>query len=210
MVKRTMSRKLTAKALTDAYEDAISEYKAALQSDHFQAVQAGATQLPAGFANKDNEQAAHSRIYAHMYRALNAIKEQKEAVKDKLVEPPTYEEAAYIAAISGRDDMTREEINAALERFGNHSTQHSVLMAAKRSGLADYYEKTDAERYSEDLDFMAEQVGKIISPFNISKSADAEGKQLIERGMLESICKPQGVGLNSFSDILSGVAGGAE
>lgn len=210
MVKRTMSRKLTAKALTDAYEDAISEYKNALQHDHFQAVQAGATQLPAGFASKDNEQAANSRVYAIMHRALDAINEQKEAVKDKLIEPPTYEEAAYITAISGRDDLTREEINAALERYGNHNTQHAVLMAAKRSGFADYYNKTDAERYSEDLDFMAGQVGRIISPFNIAESTGAEGRQLVERGMLESICKPQGVGFNSFSDILADGTEGAE
>lgn len=210
MVKRTMSRKLTAKALTDAYEDAVNDYKAALENDHFQAVKAGATQLPAGFASKDNEQAAHNRIYANMYRALDVIKEQKEAVKDKLIEPPTYEEAAYITAISGRDDLTREEINAALERYGNHNTQHAVLMAAKRSGFPDYYDKTDAERYSEDLDYMAEQVGRLISPFNIPESAGAEGRQLVERGMLESISRPQGVGLNSFEDILTGIVEDAE
>lgn len=205
MSKRYTSRKRTARTVLDAYDEAIREYNSYIQRDRFEAVKAGATSIPEkGFTNKENERAAAMVINGLKYKALGTIAEQKEAVKDKLTEAPSYEAAAYAVAIAGRDDMTKEEINAGLERFSDHNTQRTILAAAKRSGHKDYYDKTDVEVYSEDLDYLASSIERFFSPANIAESSTSEGRQLVERGIIESISKPHRDGIQLFENILSG------
>ena len=201
-MKHTFSRKLTAKAIVDAYDNALRDWQDTVTADRFQAVKAGVTELPKGFYSKDNEQAATARVYAHMHAALDKIAEQKEAVKDRLTEPPSYEAAAYAAAIAARNDMTREEITAGLDHYKDHLTQRAIFAAAKRSGLIDTIGKTEAEQYGEDLDYMAEQVQRFICPLNISQAAGTEGRQIIERSVLEGIAQPNADAASLFMNMI--------
>lgn len=205
MVKRIMSRKLTAKALVDAYNEALTQYSASVQKDRYEAVNNGVTNLPKGFYNPDNEKAANGHVYALMYAAIDTIKQQKEAVKDRLTEAPSYEAQAYAATINPRSDLTREEIEAGLDRYHDHNTQHVILAGAKRSGFLDYGDKTEVEVYSQDLDAAAEAVKSIIEPFNISEAVNSPAKQLIHRATLERIGEQWGNTLQAFAGLSDGV-----
>lgn len=205
MTNHIPSRYLTSKKLVESYDKAIKLYNDYIQKDRIDAVTAGATELPSkGFIDKANEQAAVQGILGIKYDLLDFLNEQKEAVKDKLTEPPSTKAAAYIAAISGRSDLTIEEVEAALDRYTDHATQHAVYAAAKRSGMNHYYGKTDAEIYSEDLDYMAAQVENVFSPFSFSASAGDKARQAFERVGLASISEPHRDAWDAFKSLLGG------
>ena len=112
-------------------------------------------------------------------RAVDAIDRDMAAAEAKLVSAPSTEAANYCLAISGRDDMTEDEVAAALNRYPDHATQHAVLAAAKRSGLHGFAGLTAVEMDIERLRSLRQDVDASFTVWNISGSS--EGSRYLRR-----------------------------
>lgn len=122
--------------------------------------------------------------------AHRIIAEAKNRVDKAITDAPSADEANYIAAISGRDDMSEAEVKAAMNRYRSHAAQHAIVAAANRSGLKGYY-MTEAEAISEALDKMDFEIERAFSMSSIGNGS--EGERIVTR--------------NSFGAIASGASG---
>ena len=127
--------------------------------------------------------------------ALEAIAAEMEGVDGMLSAPPSEKEAAYIAAISTRSNMTRDECNAALRQYTGHAAQRAVLDAAKRSGLYVDGLMTNAEGRKAELEHKAELVERHFTPAMMAQAA-REGVGIV-RGDLRSSPEQPGDDLRS-------------
>lgn len=116
--------------------------------------------------------------------AKRIVADAKRRVELAITDAPTADEANYITAISGRDDMTEAEVNAALNRYHSHAAQHAIVAAAKRSGLRGYH-KTEVEAACEALDKMEQEIDKEFSLMRINNSS--KGMRTLTRNNFTAI-----------------------
>ena len=153
----------------DAATDAIDR---GVQADHFRIVQgakngASVTLRDDRITDEGLAARAVQSVGAARDDALKVIDKEIASARRKMVDAPSADEANYISAISQRDDMTREEVGAALDRYTSHAAQHAIRAAAKRSGLKDVSLATDVERHIDDLHHLRANVVQEFDYFNI-------------------------------------------
>ena len=173
-----------AEQVAQAYDGALTAYRHAQESDRMeQARVTGGVNSNGKFAYEQFENDAKSAVYAERDRAMNAIKTALASREAKLTEAPSAEAVNYLAAISGRDDLSNDEINAALERYGNtHAAQKAIISAGKRSGLSFIDTRTDTEQDIAALRDLASTVEREFNPLKISGTSDG-GAWIIKAGM---------------------------
>lgn len=106
--------------------------------------------------------------------ALKAVDKALDEARNAITDAPTDDEARYIVAVAGRDDMTRDEIAAALSRYKGHAAQHAIRAAAKRSGLKGIGITTEAERRLDALNAIRNAVEKDFAYYSILGSDHAK------------------------------------
>lgn len=170
-----------AKELGKAYDKAIQDYKSCLDSDHFELVSRGASQVPEGFASDYWRKEADGSVFRAKAEALEAIAKERRPYDRSLTDAPTEEETRYIMSINGRSDMTRREANAALKRYTSHAAQRAIFAAAQRSGIETAGSRTDAESYLEELEQIEGTVERIFNDVDI---AQGKSRQELTRNFL--------------------------
>lgn len=179
-----MTIEQVAEQVAQAYDGALTAYRHAQENDRMeQARVTGGVNSNGKFAYEQFENDAKSAVYAERDRAMNAIKTALASREAKLTEAPSAEAVNYLAAIAGRDDMTNDEVNAALERYGNtHAAQKAIISAGKRSGLSFIDTRTDTEQDIAALRDLASTVEREFNPLKISGTSDG-GAWIIKAGM---------------------------
>ena len=130
-----MDRKYVAEKLTNIFDDTVRELDRLKELDRVEQARNGVMHISADFAYDDNRAMAHSIVTGARERAQGIIDREIKLAEERLVEAPSTEAANYCAAISGRTDMTEDEVNAALAKYADHASQKAIRMAAKASGL---------------------------------------------------------------------------
>lgn len=159
-------------AVAQAYDDAVYAYDTARENDRAwtarNAGNAKSVTFSKGFNNSDFEHEANGAVYAARDRALSSIEKALDAREAQLTKPPSAEAVAYITAISARDNLTADELQAAMDKYGsNHTAAKAILGAAKRSGhMVD--DVTEVERDIAGLRNLAANTERAFSPFSIS------------------------------------------
>lgn len=116
--------------------------------------------------------------------AKRILADARSRIERAITDAPTVDEANYITAISGRDDMSETEVTAALNRYHSHAAQHAIVAAAKRSGLKGYH-KTEVEKAIEALDQMDREIDKDFSFMSIGNSP--KGMRAVTRNNYKAI-----------------------
>ena len=116
--------------------------------------------------------------------AKRIVADAKRRVELAITDAPSTDEANYITAISGRDDMTEAEVNAALNRYHSHAAQHAIVAAAKRSGLRGYH-RTEVEAANDALDQMNAAIENDFTLMSIGNSS--EGRRTVTRNNFTAI-----------------------
>ena len=165
-----------AEQVAQAYDGALNSYRHAQESDRMeQARVTGGVNSNGKFAYEQFENDAKNAVYAERDRAMNAINTALAAREAELTEAPSAEAVNYLAAIAGRDDLTNDEVNAALDRYGKtHAAQKAIISAAKRSGVAFIDTRTDTERDIAALRDLTAQVEREFSPLKIGTVSDGQ------------------------------------
>ena len=160
-------------AVAQAYDEAVYAYDTARENDRaYTAMNAGnakSVTFAKGFNNPDYENEANGAVYAARDRALSSIEKALDAREAQLTKPPSAEALAYITSIAARDNLTADELQAAMDKYGknNHTAAKAILGAAKRSGhLVD--DVTEVERDIAWLRNLAATTERAFSPFSIS------------------------------------------
>lgn len=155
------SRKQLARELTDILRNARKEYEDICIQDRIEQVSAGATSIKTkGFASSARANDARACVNTARARAFNLIDRELNKAQTELVAAPSAEAANYVSSISGRSDLTADEVKAGLSRYREHSAQKAIRAAAYRSGLKEYAGRTDAETYLADLRTLKDDVSK--------------------------------------------------
>ena len=161
-----------AEAVAAAYDEAVAAYERGLQRDTARKVsnaRPGETiRMSDRIEDADISNDVSASIGAAREKAMKAITRGMERTQKKLTDAPDSDATNYIVSISQRDDMTADEIEAALSRYKGHAAQHAIRAAAKRSGVKQYAGPTDAEREMEAYRTLAGKVGEYFSPYAIS------------------------------------------
>ena len=164
-----------AEHVAEAYDEAVAACERGLQQDTVRKVgraKPGETiRLNDRIEDAEISATVSAAIGAAREKAMNEITRGLERAQKKLTDAPTAEAANYILSISQRDDMTEDEIAAALDRYKGHAAQHAIRAAAKRSGVQRYVGKTDAEREVEAYRALAGVVGEYFSIYQIEGGA---------------------------------------
>lgn len=173
-----------AEQVAQAYDGALTAYHNAQERDRMeQARETGGVSKTNKFAYAQFENDANNAVYAQRDSAMNAIKTALASREAKLTEAPSAEAVNYLAAIANRDDMSADEINAALDRYGKtHTAQKAILSAGKRSGLAFTDTRTDTEQDIAALRDLASTVEREFSPLKISGTSEG-GAWLVKAAM---------------------------
>ena len=173
-----------AEQVAQAYDGALTAYKDARERDRMeQARVTGGVSKTNKFAYEQFENDANNAVYAERDRAMNAINTALASREAELTEAPNAEAVNYLAAIANRDDMSADEINAALDRYGKtHTAQKAILSAAKRSGVSFMDTRTDTERDISALRELASTVEREFSPLKIGTVSDGQA-WIVKAGM---------------------------
>lgn len=155
------------------YDAALAAYRSAQK-------RGGAGQAPAAGGQLDG--GASNAVYTQRDNAMNAIRAALASREAELTEAPSAEAVNYLAAIAGRENMSADEIGAALDRYGNtHAAQKAILCAAQRSGVSLTDTRTETERDIAALRELAAKVEREFSPLKFGNMS--EGKRwLIKSG----------------------------
>lgn len=116
--------------------------------------------------------------------AKRILADAKRRIELAITDAPTTDEANYITAISGRDDMSEAEVTAALNRYHSHAAQHAIVAAAKRSGLRGYH-RTEVEAANDALDQMENAIENDFTLMSIGNSS--EGRRTVTRNNFTAI-----------------------
>lgn len=158
------NRKSLATELTSILNGALAGYERSKESDRVAQARSGATTIQTkSFANEGIKKQAHADIFAARDKALSAIDRETERVMGDLSKAPSTEAANYIAAIAQRDDLSADEVSAALGRYTDHASQKAIRSAAARSGLR-CGSKTLEESYIDDLRTLRKDVIDTYTP----------------------------------------------
>lgn len=173
-----------AEQVAQAYDGALTAYHNAQERDRMeQARETGGVNSNGKFAYEQFENDANNAVYAQRDSAMNAIKTALASREAELTEAPSAEAVNYLAAIAGRDDLSNDEVNAALDRYGKtHAAQKAIISAGKRSGLAFTDTRTDTEQDIAALRDLASTVEREFSPLKISGTSEG-GAWLVKAGM---------------------------
>lgn len=173
-----------AEQVAQAYDGALTAYKDAKERDRMeQARITGGVNNNGKFAYERFENEAKSAVYAERDRAMNAINTALASREAELTQAPSAEAVNYLAAISGRDDLSNDEINAALDRYGKtHAAQKAIISAGKRSGLSFIDTRTDTEQDIAALRGLASIVEREFNPLKISGKSEG-GAWIIKAGI---------------------------
>lgn len=183
-----MTRNTLANELTKLYDGAVREYGMAVEADRSAQARDGAKEIKDGFAYPYFEQNAQDAVFNARARALDEISREMTVQSRKLTAPPSESAARYIASISGRDDLTADEVRAALDTYTDHPTQHAVLAAAVRSGLKEYLdEKTETERYIDDIRKAESDVVRFFTPHSVGNATQTAIDYTTARGALDAV-----------------------
>lgn len=165
-----------AEKVAQAYDGALNSYRYAQESDRMeQARVTGGVSKTDKFAYEQFENDANNAVYAERDRAMNAINTALASREAELTEAPSAEAVNYLAAIAGRDDLSNDEINAALDRYGKtHAAQKAIISAGKRSGLTFIDSRTDTEQDIAALRNLAYKVEREFSPLKIGTLSDGQ------------------------------------
>ena len=197
----TINRKKVASSVLGAYSSARNSYANALAADRYDlAMNAG--NKPVTFTNKivgvERKQNAASEIYQAHDAALSAIDAELAKASRAMTEPPTDEAARFIIAISSRDNLSEDEVMAALDRYHGHAVEKAILSAASRSGLRGFPTTTAAENDVSDLRELAGAVDRFITPSNIETATD--GKSALIENMFTQF--GEGAAMNDLAAML--------
>ena len=184
------NRKTISCKLTDLLADTRAEYKRLQERDRMEQARAGATTIRKPFAFKEIKEEADGIVHAAGGKALSVIDAELERAGGALVESPTTEAANYVATIAARDNLTVDEVRAALSKYRDHSSQKAIKAAAKRSGIMDFGNTTEAEVYIDDLRHLREDVDKTFTTFSFADMSD--GKASIIAGGFKAFGKRAG------------------
>ena len=169
-----------AEHVAEAYDEAVAACERGLQQDTARKVgnaKPGETiRLNDRIEDAEISATVSAAIGQAREKAMDAITRGLDRAQKKLTDAPTAEAANYIVAISQRDDMTADEIAAALDRYKGHAAQHAIRAAAKRSGVTQYVGQTDAEREVEAYRALAGAVGQYFTIFAIEGGAGVRNK----------------------------------
>ena len=156
------------------YLDACGSVEIAMRDDRMQQAADGRTSINNRFVYDDIRQRAARSVEMSRKEALEAIEAARKRATDALTEAPTNEEANYILSISGRDDLTENEIAAALNRYSSHAAQRAIVAAANRSGkkLIVPSGMTEAEREISLLDDLENRVNDNFSLDKIANTSE--------------------------------------
>lgn len=173
-----------AEQVVQAYEGALKSYRNAQESDRMeQARVTGRVSSGDKFAYAHFEDVATNAVYAERDRAMNAVNAALASREAELTAPPSAEAVNYLASIAGRDDLSDDEVNSALDRYGKtHAAQKAIINAAKRSGVLIVDARTETERDIQALRELAARVEREFSPLKMSAVTDGKA-WLIKAGM---------------------------
>lgn len=182
------------KEIIDGFDYAVDAVDRAVQADHNRQMENA--RKTGGNVSFKNDRIIHGDLMEQAQQsvsiarddALKVIGKARNEARSILTDAPTDEEARYIVAVQGRDDMTREEVEAALARYKGHSAQHAIRAAAKRSGLKDIGITTEAERRIEMLDALNDRIGRDFNYYAIVGS-DRKAKPAVIKANYELMFK---------------------
>ena len=168
-----MNRKKIGDSLTGLLKGTRGKYAAVQERDRIEQARAGAETIRTkGFAFKELEAEARGIVEAARNEAYALLDAEIDAAGGALVEAPCADAANYAAAISARDDMTADEVQAALAKYKDHASQRAIRAAARRSGLTQYAGATDAETYLADLRDLRADVSRTFDPLSFGNLSD--------------------------------------
>ena len=166
-------REALANELSGILDGAISSYDRLKEYDRVAQAQDGATAIKTrGFGNKTVENEANSVVYGARERALSAIDREISRVSGDLSTPPSTEAANYIASIAQRNDLSADEVSAALSRYKDHASQKAIKAAASRSGV-NFGSYTQEEIYLDELRALRGEVDRTYSAGNFANGSGA-------------------------------------
>ena len=159
-----------AEQVAQAYDGAFTAYRHAQERDRMeQARVTGGVNSNGKFAYEQFENEANNAVYAQCKNAMNAINTALASREAELTEAPSAEAVNYLASIAGRDDLSNDEINAALDRYGKtHAAQKAIISAGKRSGLSFIDTRTDTEQDIAALRDLAYKVEREFTPLQMN------------------------------------------
>lgn len=174
------NRKRIASELSALLDGAQKSYDRALERDHMQQAQQGASVITKGFAFPEMRDEAHGAVFAARDKAMGIIASEIDRCGEAMVSVPDGAAAAYVNSISGRSDMTADECAAALSKYRDHATQKAIQAAAMRSGLDVHVAPTDAERDIADLRQLADETERTFA--GIANGTMLPGAAVIAKG----------------------------
>lgn len=131
---------------------------------------------PGKYINACCEDEAASAVYTAKERAMSAIESAMGKCEREMTKAPSAETVSFLATIANRDDLSKDEIAAALEHHGaTHAAQKAIIAAAKRSGVYLADTRTEQEQDIAALRNLAGQVDSAFLPWRISSSSEANG-----------------------------------
>ena len=166
------NRRKLADSLITSYRAASQSYATAKERDAMkQAREATATnkRVILGGSNKIADTGIYEQyrtdVWAMHDEALSSIDAYMAQAARAISEPPSDEAARYIVSISGRKNLTADEVAAALDRYsGQHAAEKAILSAAWESGVRGFGNSTEAENDVNDLRALRSFVDKAITP----------------------------------------------
>ena len=164
-----------AEQVAQEYDAARNAYKRAQECDRMeQARRDGAVTEQRRFKYAEFEQHANSAVFSARERALTSVEKAMNEARAELTRAPSSEAVSYLTSIASRNDMTADEINAAMDKYGgNHSVEKALLSAASRSGMHVLDTRTHAEKTIDDLRTMSGKVDRYFTPLNISNTSES-------------------------------------
>ena len=152
--------------VAQAYDGALAAYRNAQGRDRLEQARTTNGEM---FAYERIENA----IETQRETAMNAINAALASRENDLAAAPSAEAANYLTAISGRDDMSADEVNAALNLYGDtHAARKAILGAAKRSGVSITDATTETERDITALRELAATVEQEFSPLKFRNMSE--------------------------------------
>ena len=172
-----LDRRKLADEVLASYRAARQAFTLAKERDLMkQAREATNKRVTIGGSNKitdpDIEASFRSDVWAAHDEALASIDKRLAKASREMSEPPTEEAARYIVSISGRKNLTRDEVDAALDRYKGHAVERAIYTAAAESGLRGYGGKTAVENDVDDLRTLYSDVDKAIQPSSFYGRSD--------------------------------------
>ena len=118
---------------------------------------------------------ANGAVYSARDRALDHIGKALESREADMTRPPSAEALGYITSIAARDNLSADEVNAALSKYGNnHTAAKAIYAAAVRSGHKYIDTTTETAKAVSSLRNMAAQVERNFSPVSIGGASEGQ------------------------------------